>query len=99
MNPWSLPKDRLIRRMLVSLKERAADVCDVAPDDGNDPRAITLHRPDLPKLRAHVHLHGQRSGTFGVFLEYPHPVPGILETEDDLPLPRLISCLAMHFDA
>lgn len=99
MNPWSVSKDKQIKRMLLSLTEKAPGRCDVAPDDGDDPRAITLHRPDLPSLRAHVHLHGQRQGTFGVFLEYPHPVPGILETEDNLPLPRLVSCLALHFDA
>lgn len=99
MNPWSLPKDRQIRRLLVSLNERLGEFCDVAPDDSSDPRAITLYRPDLPDLRAHIHLHGQRAGTYGLFLEYPHPVPGILESEDNLPLPRAISCLALHFDA
>lgn len=99
MNPWSLPKDRQIRRLLVTLNERLGDACDVAPEDSDDPWAVTLYRPDLPNLRAHIHLHGQRAGTFGLFLEYPHPVPGILESEDNLSLPRALSCLALHFDA
>lgn len=98
MNPWALTKDRSIKRALVPLAERLVGLCDIAPDDGDDPRAVTLYRPDLPSLRAHIHLHGQRTGTYGLFLEYPHPVPGILESEDNLPLARLISCLKLHFD-
>lgn len=99
MNPWAVAKDRSLKRALVPLAERLGSNCDIAPDDGDDPLAVVLYRPDLPNLRAYVHLHGQRSGTYGVFLEYPHPVPGILETEENLPLPRLLSCLALHFDA
>jgi hypothetical protein len=47
-------------------------------------------------------LHGQHPGTYGIFFEYPHPVPGILETEENLPLPQLLASLAslaMPFDA
>lgn len=43
----------------------------------------------LNKLGAHVYAHGQRTGTYGIFYEYPHPVPGILESEENLPLPQL----------
>ncbi len=39
------------------------------------------------------------AGHLGIFFEYPHPVPGILETEENLPLPQLLASLAMHFDA
>ena len=98
-NPWALPKDRAIRRLLVSLHERAGQACDVAPDDGADPRIVTLRHAELESLRAHVYLHGQRPGTYGVFFEYPHPVPGILETEENLPLKQALSSLALHFDA
>jgi hypothetical protein len=45
------------------------------------------------------YLHGQRSGTYGIFYEYPHPVPGILESEENLPLPKVLASLALHFDA
>jgi flavodoxin I len=48
-------------------------------------------RPCLP--------HGQRAGTYGIFYEYPHPVPGILESEENLPLPKVLASLALHFDA
>ncbi|MCG2577015.1 hypothetical protein LZ012_08400 [Dechloromonas sp. XY25] len=98
-NPWSLPKDRALRRLLVSLDERAGQACDVASDDGHDPCIVTLRHTELATLRAHVYLHGQRPGTYGLFFEYPHPVPGILETEENLPLNRALASLALHFDA
>lgn len=98
-NPWSLPKDRALRRLLVSLDERAGQACDIAPDDGHDPWIVTLRHTELERLRAHVFLHGQRPGTYDLFFEYPHPVPGILETEENLPLPAALASLAMHFDA
>lgn len=98
VNPWATPKDRAIRRLLVSLDEKVGEQCDVAPDDGLDPCIVTLHHPELEKLRAHVYLHGQRPGTYGLFFEYPHPVPGILETEENLPLTKALASLAIHFD-
>jgi hypothetical protein len=98
-NPWSLPKDRAIRRLLVSLDERAGNTCELEAADSGDPCMVTLRHPELAKLRAHVFLHGQRPGTYGLFFEYPHPVPGILETEENLPLPKALASLAMHFDA
>lgn len=98
-NPWALPKNRALRRLLVSLDERLGDTCDVAPDDGADPDIVTLHHNELASLRAHIYLHGQRPGTYGVFYEYPNPVPGILESEENLPLPRALASLSLHFDA
>lgn len=99
VNPWACPKSREIRRVLVSLDENVARSCDIAPDNGNDPHIVTLRHTELEALRAHVYLHGQRPGTYGIFFEYPHPVPGMLETEENLPLPKLLASLAMHFDA
>ncbi len=98
LNPWAMPKAREIRRVLVSLDERIAQACDVAEDSG-DPNMVTLHHTELNKLRAHVFLHGQRAGTYGIFYEYPHPVPGILESEENVPLPKVLESLALHFDA
>lgn len=99
VNPWACPKSREIRRVLVSLDENVARSCDIAPDNGNDPHIVTLRHTELETLRAHVYLHGQRPGTYGIFFEYPHPVPGMLETEENLPLPKVLASLAMHFDA
>lgn len=98
VNPWAAPKAREIRRVLVSLDERIARACDIA-DDSGDPNMVTLRHTELSALRAHVFLHGQRAGTYGIFFEYPHPVPGILESEENLPLPKLLASLALHFDA
>ena len=98
-NPWAAPKSREIRRVLVSLDERIADACDIVPDNGGDPHIVTLRHVELETLRAHVYIHGQRRGTYGIFYEYPHPVPGILETEENLPLTKVLANLAMHFDA
>ncbi|MBK7900408.1 MAG: hypothetical protein KA603_10735 [Azonexus sp.] len=97
-NPWAAPKAKAIRRVLVSFDERLAGACDVVPDSG-DPAMVTLRHAELERLRAHVFLHGQKPGTYGVFFEYPHPVPGILESEENLSLQRLLSSLALHFDA
>lgn len=91
VNPWACPKSREIRRVLVSLDESVARSCDIAPDNGNDPHIVTLRHTELETLRAHVYLHGQRPGTYGIFFEYPHPVPGMLETEENLPLPKLLA--------
>lgn len=98
-NPWSLPKDRAIRRLLVSLDEHTGNACELETADAGDPCMVTLRHPELAKLRAHIFLHGQRPGTYGLFYEYPHPVPGILEAEENLPLPKALASLAMHFDA
>lgn len=99
VNPWAAPKSREIRRVLVSLDERIAQCCDIAPDDGADPRIVTLCHSELSALRAHVYLHGQRAGTYGIFYEYPHPLPGIPESEENLPLSKVLANLALHFDA
>lgn len=98
-NPWAAPKSREIRRLLVSLDAQVAEACDIEADDGRDPRIVTLRHTELKNLRAHVYLHGQRPGTYGIFFEYPHPVPGILESEENLPLPDVLASLALHFDA
>jgi hypothetical protein len=98
-NPWSVAKSRDIRRVLVSLDAQVAEACDIAPDDGVDPDIVTLRHIELASLRAHVYRHGQRAGTYGIFYEYPHPVPGILEAEENLPLPKVLASLALHFAA
>jgi hypothetical protein len=99
LNPWAAPKSREIRRVLVSLDERIASTCDIETDAGNDPQIVTLRHTELAKLRAHIYVHGQKAGTYGIFFEYPHPVPGILESEENLPLPKLLESIALHFDA
>ena len=98
-NPWASPKSREIRRLLVSLDARVAQACELVADDGADPQIVTLRHIELEQLRAHVYLHGQRAGTYGIFYEYPHPVPGILESEENLPLPKVLESLSLHFDA
>jgi len=99
VNPWVAPKSRAIRKVLVALAPQVASACDIVPDDGHDPHIVTLRHTELDKLRAHIYVHGQKAGTYGIFLEYPHPVPGIVESEENLPLPRLLESLALHFDA
>lgn len=98
-NPWSIPKDRALRRLLLSLNERAGEICDLEPDNGQDPRMLTLRHHEVERLRAHVFLHGQPPGTYGVFYEFPHAIPGILESEEKLSLNAALSSLALHFDA
>lgn len=98
-NPWSLPKSRALRRLLLAFDERIATSCELVPDLGSDPDIVTLRHHELDSLRAHVFLHGQRPGTYGLFYEYPCPVPGLLEAEENLPLPAALSSLALHFDA
>ncbi|MGE5471325.1 MAG: hypothetical protein ACM3X0_11060 [Bacteroidota bacterium] len=99
VNPWVAPKSRAIRKVLVALAPQVADACDVVPDAGNDPQIVTLRHTELNQLCAHIYLHGQRAGTYGIFFEYPHPVPGILESKENLSLSRLLESLALHFDA
>ncbi|WP_374342249.1 hypothetical protein [Azonexus sp.] len=83
--------------MLVSLDALPGGVCTIAPDDGADPRIVTLRHAEIDRLRAHIFLHGQRPGTYGLFLEYPHPVPGVPDTEENLPLQKALASLALHF--
>lgn len=98
-NPWSLPKAREIRHLLLRLGAQSELPCDVQTDDGGDPRIVTLRHEELESLRAHVYLHGQQPGTYGIFFEYPHPVPGIVESEENLSLPQALDSLSLHFDA
>ena len=99
LNPWSLPKDKALRRLVLSLAENLGPCCEVEADDCGDPRMLTLRHPSLQRLRAHVFLHGQAPGAYGIFYEYPHPVPGITESQENLPLNEIISQLSLHFDA
>jgi hypothetical protein len=69
-NPWSLPKSRALRRLLLAFDERIAISCELVPDLGSDPDIVTLRHHELDSLRAHVFLHGQRPGTYGLFYEY-----------------------------
>jgi hypothetical protein len=98
-NPWAAPKDKALRRLLLAMAPKLSDQCDLISDPAQDPRILTLRHIELERLRAHVYLHGQRQGTYGIFFEYPHPVPGILESEENLPLQQAVQSLALHFDA
>jgi hypothetical protein len=98
-NPWSLPKGRPIRQLLVGLAERMGDAVALDPADGGDPDMVSLCHVELRALRACVFRHGQRNGSYGIFFEFPHPVPGILESEENLSLPQALASLALHFDA
>lgn len=99
VNPWAAPKSRAIRRVLVALDQNTAEACDIVADEGSDPHFVTLRHVELDRLRAHIYLHGQRAGTYGIFYEYPHPVPGILESAENLALPQVLVSLTIHFDA
>jgi hypothetical protein len=98
-NPWSLSKGRPIRRLLVGLAERMGDAVALDPADGGDPDMVSLCHVELRALRACVFRHGQRGDSYGIFFEFPHPVPGILESEENLSLPQALASLALHFDA
>ncbi len=95
MNPWAAAKNRRIKHLLVSLAER--EQCEIEQDEGQDPAIVTLFHPELPLLRAHVFLHGQPEGTYGLFLEFPHPIPGVVDSRDGLPLQQLLELLQVHF--
>ncbi|QID19494.1 hypothetical protein G3580_18845 [Nitrogeniibacter mangrovi] len=96
-NPWSLKKHNQLRRLLVSLNERAGDVCEVVSDD--DPHTVTLRHADLRRLRARVYLHAQPRGTYGIAFEFPSPVPQVLARQEFLSLPAAVRCLSAHFAA
>ena len=98
-NPWALPKHRALRRLLVALDAQVGEICAIETGDNGDPEMITLRHTELAKLRAHIFLHGQRPGTYGLFYEYPHPVPGIVEAEENQPLAKALATLAVHFEA
>lgn len=98
-NAWALPKDRALRRLLVSFDPALGEACDIEPDSGTDPAIVTLRHAELERLRAHVFLHGQRPGTYGVYYEYPNPLPDMPSSIENLPLARVLDGLRMHFDA
>lgn len=99
MNIWALPKARAIKHlMLVLTREVPPDLLCLRPDWQDDCRAITLCKPDELGLRAYVYTFGQKSGRYGVHLEYPYTAgaaPAILE---DLTLPGAVTVLREHFD-
>ena len=98
MNPWATAKDRRLKRLLVPLSAQLAGQCELETDTGQDPAFVTLFHPELPRLRAHVFLHGQPEDTYGLFLEFPHPIAGVPEAKDALPLSHLLELLQVHFD-
>jgi hypothetical protein len=98
-NAWALPKDRALRRLLVAFDEALGEACDIEPDAGTDPAILTLRHAELESLRAHVFLHGQRPGTYGVYYEYPNPLPDTPASAENLPLAHVLAGLRMHFDA
>lgn len=98
-NAWALPKDRALRRLLVTFDDQLARQCDVEPDSGGDPAIVTLRHPELDRLRAHIFLHGQRPGTYGVYYEYPNPLPDVPSSAENLSLARILDGLRQHFDA
>ena len=75
------------------------EACDIEPDAGTDPAILTLRHAELESLRAHVFLHGQRPGTYGVYYEYPNPLPDMPSSIENQPLARVLDGLRMHFDA
>ncbi len=98
-NAWALPKDRALRRLLVSFDPALGEACDIEPDSGTDPAIVTLRHPEPDRLRAHVFLPGQPPGTSGVHHESPNPLPDTPSSLENQPLARVLDGLRMHFDA
>lgn len=100
MNPWSLPKDRSIKKLLYSLHQRLGEGHFTVPGCHEDARAITLCKPDEPDIRAYIYAYAQKPGRYGLHLEFPTVDTLATPTEivEDLPLPRLQALLEAHFD-
>lgn len=100
MNPWSLPKDRSIKRLLYSLHQEFGEGYFALPDHLEDDRAITLHKADEPDIRAYIYAYAQKPGRYGLHLEYPATDHFSTATEivEDLPLPKVRELLETHFD-
>jgi hypothetical protein len=100
MNPWALPKDRAIRRLMVGLAERLGpDALIIAAGSQDVAGAVTLLRPGEDEaLRAFVFSFGQPAGRYGLHLDFPHPDPAVADRFEGLSLTQLAEVLGMHFD-
>lgn len=99
MNPWSVAKDRRIKRLLIDLQAALGPgAVELLPSRLDVDEAVTLCRPGEPALAAFVFVYGQAEGRYGVHLSYPHPDPAVAEGGEDLTLARLVELLAIHFD-
>ena len=99
MNPWSLVKDRGIKRLLIQLQARLGpDAFELSARRADVPEAVTLCSPLEPGLAAFVFTYGQPEGRYGVHLAYPFPDPTAPESMEDLGAARLVEILALHFE-
>lgn len=99
MNPWSLVKDRGIKRLLIQLQDRlGADAFELLPRRSDVAEAVTICKPGEPGLAAFIFTYGQGEDRYGVHLAYPFPDPSVPESVEDLTAGRLVELLAMHFE-
>ena len=99
MNPWSLVKERGIKRLLIQLQERLGPgAFELLPRRADVAEAVTICRPGEPGLAAFIFTYGQAEERYGVHLAYPYPDPSVPESVEDLTAARLVELLAIHFE-
>lgn len=99
MNPWSLVKDRGIKRLLIQLQARLGpQAFELLPRRSDVAEAVTICKPGEPGLAAFIFTYGQGEDRYGVHLAYPFPDPAVPESVEDLTAARLVELLAMHFE-
>lgn len=99
INPWSLVKDRGIKRLLIQLQARLGPgTFALSPRRADVAEAVTLESPVEPGLAAFIFTYGQAEGRYGVHLAYPFPDPTVPESVEDLTAARLVELLALHFE-
>lgn len=99
-NIWALDKHQSIRHLLLLLRAQLGEGAFVLDTDTTcDRRAVFLHHPQDPALRAYLYTLGQEDGRYGVHLEYPPQASAtLLEADEHLQLPAVVALLAAHFD-
>lgn len=100
MNIWSLDKQNTIKHLLIRLEEAfGKDAFHVVGPHDTHELSVRIAPPD-DSMTIYIYCYGQRSGHYGVDLEFPTnigtPVTQDEENYDEVTFPRLVEILSLH---
>lgn len=101
MNIWALSKDPKIKQLLITLEVQLGGTNFIIEEDSTvGDKAVFLHHPSEPEVRAFIHVMGQRSGRYSIHLEYYNRLTNGESEEvfENLKIQSIVEILAVHFD-
>jgi hypothetical protein len=102
MNIWALPKAAELRLVLLTL-DQYVDITRLKIDLARDCHRQALHLCDTHAegLSAYLYIYGQSDNRYGLQLDYPTQLSGVVQPYDpieELTLEQVADLLCMHFE-